>query len=611
MHKRMGAQGRGEGGTLGTGRRKLHALPFLAGLLLLLGATPAQASFHLIKVREVFPGTTARPDSDYVELQMYSSGQTLVQLGELEVFSSAGTVTSTFTPSHSVAGSANQSSVLIADSEFSEEFPAVAPDFTDSNLDLSPSGGAVCWPQTEPPFDDCASWGNFSGQASLPSPGDSAPAAPAGIPNGMALRRTIAPGCSTLLENGDDSNDSAVDFAAVSPAPRNNATVPTEHECAALPNTAIDTKPANPSKETTASFTYHSIPAGAEFECSLDTAAFAACEATGIAYPGPLSSGSHRFEVRAVGEAGADSTPAAYTWTVDTTAPAAEVKTHPNDPSPGNSAAFTYGSNEAGSSFECSLERAGQPDDFSSCPATGIAYPDATHPGPLANGEWSFRVIATDKAGNEGAAAEFSWEVDNSKIDETPPETTIESAPPDPSTGPDASFTYASTEPGSSFQCELDGTGFSACPAAGISYTGLGNGPHNFEVRAIDPSGNIDPTPAGDSFQVVLTSSPSIFLPPAPELPGALPTTKPRPETTITSRPGARTHDRTPTFRFSASRPGATFRCSLDGGAFRVCRSPLTTKRLSLGPHSIRIRAVLAGVGDPSPARFAFEVVRG
>ena len=63
-------------------RRARRVLLPLAALGALLVAAPAvQASFHLIKVREVYPGTTADPGSGYVELQMYAGGQNLVQLG--------------------------------------------------------------------------------------------------------------------------------------------------------------------------------------------------------------------------------------------------------------------------------------------------------------------------------------------------------------------------------------------------------------------------------------------------------------------------------------------------------------------------------------------------
>ncbi len=599
----MGAQGRGDASEspsrTGWPPCVLLLLPCLA---LLLFAPSARASFHLIKVREVFPGTTVNPESDYVELQMYSSGQDLVELGDLEVLDPSGTVTSHFSPATSISHSANQSTILIANTGFSAQFPSVSPDFTDAGLDLNPAGGAVCWPQNEPPFDDCASWGDFTGQASLPSPGDSSPAA--AIPNAMALRRSISPGCPTLLENADDTNDSSVDFSAQTPEPRGNATTPIEHECPSLPNTAIDSKPANPTKATGASFTYHAIPAPeAEFECRLDPAAFAACATAGTEYTGPLASGSHSFEVRAVNPAGTDPTPAAYTWVIDTTPPQAEIKTHPEDPSPGNSAAFTYSSTETGSTFKCSLEPEGQPAVFSACALTGKTYPDAEHPAPLANGTWVFAVRATDKAGNQSAPAEFSWEVNNLLADTTPPETTIESKPVDPSSSSTASFTYSSNEPGSSFQCKLDGAGFASCPASGITYTGLGDGPHSFQVKATDSSGNPDETPAGYSFTVVL-DTPTVGV----AQPFAQPV--PPPETRLLGKPATKTHDRTPTFRFGPATPGTSFECRLDRGPFKPCRSPYTTKALPFGRHTIEVRAVLNGVRDSTPATFSFKIAK-
>jgi hypothetical protein len=571
-------------------------LPLLAALSALLVVVPAaQASFHLIKVREVFPGTTAHPNSGYVELQMYASGQNLVQLGNLKAYGPTGTVTDTFTPGSSVTAAANQSTVLIADTEYAAQFPSgPSPDFTDSALNLSPAGGAVCWPQNEPPFDDCASWGNFSGQAQLAST-DSAPAAAGGIPDGMAIRRSIAGGsCPTLLEEADDTNNSSADFALVSPSPRANATIPIETACVPA---VIDTKPANPTKATSASFSYHSAQAGASFECKLDLEAFADCEASGISYPGPLGEGTHTFSVRTQGGSGTTS----YSWRVDTTAPAAIIDSHPADPSPGT-AAFTFHASEAGSSFECSLAKGAETGIFSSC-ASGKTYTS------LADGEYTFMVRAKDLATNVGAASSFEWQVDKTAADKTPPETTIDSRPPDPSGSSTASFTYSSNEPGSSFECALDGAAFSACPGGGISYSGLGNGPHSFQVRAIDPSGNVDPAPAGFSFSVALPAAPGL-APVASLIPLSAPRLTVAPETTLSAKPGAKTHDRTPTFRFRSS-AGASFECAVDKAPFRPCHSPFTTKSLQPGRHTLSVRAIQGGLTDPSPARFSFKVVRG
>jgi hypothetical protein len=197
-------------------------------------AAPAGATFHLIKVREVFPGTTAQPDSDYVELQMYSPFQNQVQFGELRVYTANGTLASIFTPSGPLANSENQRTVLIADSDFGNVFPDVSPDSTDAALNLSAAAGAVCWPITELPI-DCVSWGAFTGNASLPSSAGS-PLQGSGtagaIGDGKAIIRSILPGCPTALEDGDDTNNSAADFSEVVPNPRPNSAPITEVTCA-------------------------------------------------------------------------------------------------------------------------------------------------------------------------------------------------------------------------------------------------------------------------------------------------------------------------------------------------------------------------------------------
>lgn len=295
----------------------------------LVAAPAAEATFHLIKVREVFPGSIANPDSSYVELQMYSGGQGLVQNGNIKVFDAAGNVTHSFTPGHSVANSANQSTVLIADSAYAAQFPsAPTPDFTDSALNLSPAGGAVCWPQTDPPFDDCASWGNFSGQAMLAST-DAAPAAPGGIPDGMAIRRTIAPGCPTQLEDSDDSNNSAADFSVVTPEPRPNSVVPSEQGCGAAggpvpgqtgpgggaPQTTLSGKPAKRTHDRTPTFRFRADEARLSFECKLGSKPFRGCRSPFTART--LSFGAHTFKLRARDDSGGlDPSPASCTFKV-------------------------------------------------------------------------------------------------------------------------------------------------------------------------------------------------------------------------------------------------------------------------------------------------------
>lgn len=89
-----------------------------------------------------------------------------------------------------------------------------------------------------------------------------------------------------------------------------------------------------------------------------------------------------------------------------------------------------------------------------------------------------------------------------SSSDTIPPETTITGGPGDGlSTGPNPSFTFVSSEPGSAFQCRLDGAPFATCSSP-AGYADLANGSHVFSVRAFDTAGNPDPTPASRSFTV-------------------------------------------------------------------------------------------------------------
>ena len=132
----------------------------------------------------------------------------------------------------------------------------------------------------------------------------------------------------------------------------------------------------------------------------------------------------------------------------------------------------------------------------------------------------------------------------------------------------------------------------------------LGDGAHTFQVVAIDSSGNEDESPAGYSWEVSNPIQPPPPLPPQPPAPN------PIPDTTITTKPGATTRDRTPTFKFRSSIGGAAYSCKVDKGAFKACSSPFTTKTLTFGAHSVQVRAIAGGAMDPTPAKSNFKVVK-
>ncbi len=488
-----------------------------AAAVFLVAAPAAQASFHLIKVREVHPGQS---DDSYVELQMYAAGQALLGGHSLTVYDASGSLIHTSTFSSSVANSANQQTVLVGDSAVQSTF-GVAPDLVDAGLAVPAAGGAACWNAGGIPA-DCVAWGNFNGAAALQAATGTtvgAPVSAGGITAGKAIRRKVSPGCPTLLEEADDTNVSATDFEEVAPSPRNDSSPIVESVCAGAPNTVIDNRPPLNSNSTSAEFTYEA-PGATSYECKLDAESFASCPAGGPQTYAALADGSHTFQVRGRNASGPDPTPASYTWTVDTVAPTASITSHPLDPSPGKTASFRYSSNEGGSSFECRLSPLEA--SFSACNSQPKTYAN------LADGAYEFEVRAIDAAGNaQSTATTFGWAVDNSLADTTPPETSIATRPSDPSNSSTATFTYTSSEAGSTFQCKLDSGAFATCPSSGITYSGLGEGQHTFQVRAIDSSENVDPSPAGYTFNIVLSSSSGSGSagPSPPASPAALPPT--------------------------------------------------------------------------------------
>jgi polysaccharide biosynthesis protein PslG len=84
----------------------------------------------------------------------------------------------------------------------------------------------------------------------------------------------------------------------------------------------------------------------------------------------------------------------------------------------------------------------------------------------------------------------------NRAIDTTPPDTILSSAPAGTVLPGPQSITFSATEAGSDIDCSLDGAPYSACSSP-YSVPTLPLGVHTFQVRATDPYGNVDPTPAG------------------------------------------------------------------------------------------------------------------
>ncbi|HYT11040.1 MAG TPA: DNRLRE domain-containing protein, partial [Mycobacteriales bacterium] len=348
------------------------------------------------------------------------------------------------------------------------------------------------------------------------------------------------------------------------------------------PATVIDSGPPAASNTDSASFSFSSDEQSVTFRCSLDGSAFASCTSP-VQYAG-LTDGSHTFQVRATDAAGnTDPQPPSSTWTVDTVAPDTTIDSGPQGASTSDSASFDFSSNEAGATFECSLD--------------GSAFAGCTSPAQysgLADGSHAFQVRASDAAGNVDATpAERSWTVDTTVTDTTPPTVTLTAPAADVQTvGGQVTISADAADDVAidhvvflvnGTAVAVDGT--SPYSVAWNSAT-TADGPATITARAVDTSAN---ETTSDGLTVTVDNT--------------------APDTTIDSGPQGAVSSQSATFGFSSNEAGTTFQCSLDGSAFASCTSPVQYGGLADGSHTFRVRATdAAGNVDASPASRSWTV---
>ena len=207
---------------------KRGAAAAIAVVGLLASAAPASASYHLNMIREVHQG--AGDTGDYVELQAYAAGQNFVSGKHVVLYDGGGNAFGNVTIPINVSNGSDQATILIA-----HDVSVAGADVIDADLKVVNTNGSACFTDTLITTGiDCVGWGNaMQNQQSSPFGTPLTAGLPAGdtIPDNGSIVRSIAPGCPTLLELADDSNNSAADFALGTPNPRNNATAPTETAC--------------------------------------------------------------------------------------------------------------------------------------------------------------------------------------------------------------------------------------------------------------------------------------------------------------------------------------------------------------------------------------------
>jgi hypothetical protein len=305
----------------------------------------------------------------------------------------------------------------------------------------------------------------------------------------------------------------------------------------------------------------------ATVSCSLDGAPAAVCVSAFMARG--LSEGEHSLVLTAVDAAGNASEPLELQWSMDFTAPVISFgDILPSASRYLNSSDIQINVNlPVGATMYASIN--GSAPYASQTPITFRG---------LSEGAYSVSVYAVDSVGNASEPIVHEFVVDKT----APMASLISQVPENPTNADHNVFELSSNEEGT-FECALDNAGFEVCSSP-KELSGLADGSHTFQVRAIDLAGNVG---AVAQYTWVVDTKPP-----------------------VTSVAGS-TNDDVATFTLSADEPGVSYMCALDGAALAPCSSVVSYSGLSLGSHSFLAKAVdTAGNMDAVGATYQFVTIK-
>lgn len=147
-----------------------------------------------------------------------------------------------------------------------------------------------------------------------------------------------------------------------------------------------------------------------------------------------------------------------------------------------------------------------------------------------------------------------------------------------------ATFSFTDTDSTVTFRCQLDGGGFAPC-VSGVTYVGLANGSHTFDVKAVDVLLNES---AVTSYAWTVDTTP----PPPPVISGP-----PNPSNSTSA-----------TFSFTDVDPTVSFHCNLDGHGFPGCSNPVTFGNLAATQHTLSAIAVDPAGNESTRATYTWVI---
>lgn len=385
--------------------------------------------------------------------------------------------------------------------------------------------------------------------------------------------------CSDSIKYTDLANGPHV-FSAHALDKAGNPSVVKKHEWTidtVAPKIILSQKPDQYSKENTATFAFADSDAGTSptrFSCQLDSAEAAMC--TSPLSLTDLAKGSHSLKISAADEVG-NSVTQTYSWFIDPDKPTLNFVKTPakNGQAEQVEFQFEFSDGDSGSGVQqvlCQLNNG----TASAC--TSPIKVDVN------SGKHIFSVTVTDKAMN-AAIISYAFE-----IDRTAPTIMAVNKPADFHNSTTAIIGFEIKDENDeqvNSSCRLDEESVTAC-YGGRTYSRLGQGPHQVEVKAWDKAGNTN-------TQVFKFFVDSI----APDLP----------EVNRVSENGLLSSD--VKFEFSSVDTGsgiAFYICQVDSKPEEFCRSGKDYVDLDLGDHYFTVSATDKAGNRSSKKTIGFRV---